>query len=62
MRIKPYYQVDPHINYNIVVTVFGNQYAFDCLERATEFIQQILIYSVKRPTITFTLEICEVGT
>ncbi len=58
--IKPYYQVNHNINYNIIVAVFGDQYAFDCLERATDFIQQILMYSVERPTITLFLSICEV--
>lgn len=60
LRIKPYYQVDPNIDYNILVQVSGHQYAFDCLERATEFMQQILAHSVKRPDILLTLNICEV--
>lgn len=59
-KVKPYYQINPNVEYNFIVAVFGDQYIFDCLEHANDFIHQILAYSVAKPTITLTINICEV--
>lgn len=58
-KINPYYQNNP-ISFNIIVTVCGRYYTFDCLEHATEFIQQLLAHSVDKPIITLVIYTCEV--
>ena len=59
MSYKPYYQSKSNIEICIIVTVSNHKYTFDCLERATHFIQQILEHSVDAPVVTLSLYMWE---
>lgn len=53
--IQPYYKEKPEVKLIFVVRVSGNKYCFDTLERATEFMQYVLSYSVSDPFVTLII-------